>query len=389
MDLESRDFEKILDAMPETGVYVVREEDRGILYFNERARKASPDARLGIPCHEVWGGACGGCPLLAMGDRRESRSVGYNSAYGGMVDITAVRTVWEDSVPAFVVTVTPRIDSGGYTYRKILHVDLEADRCDVLRSDPEGWQPDKRSLTAQLEQFAMSGAVHPEDIERFVTFTSLENLRRAPQPGQETLGLIYRRRSGDDFRWNLMEVVPNRDDGTPFVILCVKDVHDVLREGLEREGVMARLQAMEEHAYIISSLSTLFFCTYYLDLEQDTFRAVTQLRRVGVTLGDEVNCTAGLQLYANHFIHPDDREEYLRVMNVDSLRQKLRWWQPCVAVEYRRSSEEPGTGHATWSWVRATAVLARTGEDDVPKTAVYVAQDITDGKRRTEETSGL
>lgn len=131
--------------------------------------------------------------------------------------------------------------------------------------------------------------------------------------------------------------------------------------------------------YIISGLSRLFFSTYYINLEHDTFRPVTQLRRVGDVLGDEVNCTAGLQIYANHFIHPDDREEYLRVMSVDNLRRELRWWNPFVAVEYRKPADDPAGGG--WAWVRATAALARTGSDDAPLTAVYVAQDISGGRR--------
>lgn len=134
----------------------------------------------------------------------------------------------------------------------------------------------------------------------------------------------------------------------------------------------------DDLAHIISGLSRLFFSTYYIDLEQGTFRAVNQLRRVENVLGDEVNCTAGLQIYANHFVHPDDRAEYLRVMNVDHLRQELRWWTPCVAVEYRRPTDDP----AGWGWVRATAVLARADRDDLPLTAVYVAQDISGGRRQ-------
>lgn len=137
----------------------------------------------------------------------------------------------------------------------------------------------------------------------------------------------------------------------------------------------------DDLACIITSLSRLFFSTYYINLEQDTFRAVTQLRRVENVLGDEVDCTAGLQIYANHFIHPDDRAEYLRVMNVDNLKQQLRWWKPCVTVDYRRQTDDPA-GTDGWDWVRATAALARTGTDDVPITAIYVAQDISRGHRQ-------
>ena len=274
--------------------------------------------------------------------------------------------------------------STGDIYRKILRVDLERDRCEVLKTDPESWRPGEDALSVQLERFAMGGAIHGEDTERFVAFTRLEQLRKCVRAGEEGTDLLYRRRMGDDYRWNLMEVIPGRAGGEEFVILCVKDVHSAMKESIEGEGDGRRelIRSLEDRAYIINSLSHLFFSTYYLDLEQDTFRAVTELHRVGDVLGNEVNCSAALQVYANHFVHPEDRKEYLDTMNVQNLRQKLRWWQPYVAVEYRRLTDEPGSGEGAWSWVRATAVLARTAGDEAPKTAVYVAQDISSGTRR-------
>ena len=101
--------------------------------------------------------------------------------------------------------------------------------------------------------------------------------------------MIYRRKVGDDHRWNLMEVIPDRHEGTSSVTLCVKDVDAMVREGAEREGLAVRsqemLQSMEDRAYIISSLSSLFFSTYYVDLEHDTFRSVNQPGRIGDVLG--------------------------------------------------------------------------------------------------------
>ncbi len=133
----------------------------------------------------------------------------------------------------------------------------------------------------------------------------------------------------------------------------------------------------DELSDIIGSLSRLFSSTYYVNLEQDTYRAVIQLRRVGDVLGNEVNYPSAIRIYAQYFVHPEDQAEYLQAMDVENLRRELRWWQPCVAVEYRRPAEEPGK----WDWVRASAVLARAGEDDAPLTAVYVAQDISSGRR--------
>ena len=154
------------------------------------------------------------------------------------------------------------------------------------------------------------------------------------------------------------------------------------------EAEMRSPEEVEDWAYIIGGLSSLFFSTYYVDLEKNTFRAVTQLNRVGDVLGDEVNFTAGLMLYANHFVHPDDRAEYLRVMNVENLRNTLHWWQPTVAVEYRKLDEEPGAPADSWRWVRATVVLSRTGAEERPMTAVYAAQDITGGRRECAADTG-
>lgn len=393
-----------------------------------------------------------------------------------------------------------------YTYRKILLVDLAHDRCEVLVSDAEGWQLGEGALTKQLEEFATSGVVHPEDVDRFIAFTRLERLRTVHQAEKENLSLLYRCQAGETYRWNLLEVIPDKKSGgEDSAILCVKDVQDVLSSGLElarnkrdmqmaailkcryqmmntvyldsgicermdltqpyepdkvlsgdydlyirnalerfvhpddaetfrsmlslehlretaetikdygeevcqyrlrgewtqwirahvlysrqkgqvmvnilgrdvtkeKQQETAKLRALEDRAYMITSLSSLFFSTYYIDLEQDTFRAVSQLRRVGDVLGDEVNFTSAIQLYANHFVHPDDREKYLEVMDIKNLRQNLRWWKPYVAVEYRKL---PDLGETQCSWVRATAVLARSDADDLPKTAVYVARDTT------------
>ena len=221
---------------------------------------------------------------------------------------------------------------------------------------------------AQYIQSALANHVHPDDAGRFWDCLSLDHLRERAATLEDYADEVcqYRLR-GEPVRWIELHVRYSRQEDQVLVNILGQDI---TREKQQEES---RLQALEDRAYIISSLSSLFFSTYYIDVEHDTFRAVTQLRRVGHLLGDEVNCAAALQLYASHFIYPEDRESYLAVMNVAYLKQTLRWWQPCVAVEYRRLPEF-GEGEVTW--IRASAVLARTGEDDLPKTVVYVAQEL-------------
>lgn len=645
--LESKDYEIILNSMPETAIYVIRQDNHSLLYFNRRVRTVSPEVRLGMTCHEVWTGSCVNCPLLTIQDRQESRSLSYNATFGGVVDMVATRMLWKDTIPAFVVSVTPRIEAASYLYRKILRLDLSRNRYDVLKFDGGAWLSHQgtENLSGEFENLAKSGMIHPEDVERFRAFTDMDHLRNALRSGKPMLTCIYRRLHEEEFRWNLVEIVRTFDysDENQTAMFCVKDVHDTMREGLEREeddvrsrdallavseqsfgiytvhldsgavelireeghrpsaqfpdppawddfleariikslhpayqdafrakfksaglaqakaageqevellcqweiggsyryisvtahlnkdhrsssqAVLAmenmdeqirrelahskrdmqiaailksrfdmmttvnlengqceriyldssyelqdalvgdysyymqqllpqlypedrvnyfslmsldhlretarttedyaeeicqyrtkdepprwleqhiiysrqngrivvnilghditaeksredqRLRAMQDRTYIISSLSSLFFSTYYIDIEKDTFRAVTKLGKAGDVLGSEVDCTAALQVYAENFIHPDDREDYLKVMNMPHLLQNLRWWQPYVSAIYRTLPQDNGAG--TFGWVRATVVLAQIGENDLPKTAVYVAQDITE-----------
>lgn len=233
--VENQSYAAILDAMPKTGVYVIREADHGVLYLNRRMREIVPGAALDCPCPKEAGRVCGICLLPTMGDRQQLSAVSYDARFGGVVDVTAARILWEGSVPAVVVTVNPRSDTPGYTYRKVLHVDLERDRCDVLKSGPEQWMEGDEPLSRSFERLARSGAIHPEDVERFIAFTRIEHLRSAARSGGEALTLVYRRRTDGEYHWNLMEVLSWGTGGNS-ALICIKDVHKVLREGLERRA---------------------------------------------------------------------------------------------------------------------------------------------------------
>lgn len=134
-------------------------------------------------------------------------------------------------------------------------------------------------------------------------------------------------------------------------------------------------------ASIISSLSSMFFAAYYINLEKDTFQPVTQVEEVGNVLGDERNYTQGINTYAQEFICPEDREEYLNCVNRQNLLNALRNGQTFIAAEYRKMPDEKNQR----TWTRATVVLAETAADGSPRRAVYVAQDVTESKLKEEK----
>ena len=93
--MDIKDYEKILHAIPTSGVFIIREDNHKILYYNERVQEIVPHVHIGMTCYEMGNHSCINCPLLSIGDRQENRSLGYNSPFGEIVDIVAVKTLWE------------------------------------------------------------------------------------------------------------------------------------------------------------------------------------------------------------------------------------------------------------------------------------------------------
>lgn len=650
--MKASQYEMILDSLQMTGVYVIREDNHAILYYNKRVQEVAPNIRKGMVCHELWQGTCTSCPLHHIGDQKEARSVNYDDPFGKVVEITATRLLWEDTIPAFVITVTPCAEVESYVYRKVLRGNLSTDSFMVVKADEEERQDMQQmvSLSEGIEGVALNGYIYEEDVERYRKFVKLDRMKEELKHGAKTLNCIYRRKIGDRFKWHTLEVVPDNDytDDNQVVMIYVKDIHDLFRDGLEREEVNIRNQEIinslgemnfaiyvvdlqsggvnvvrttetvrrsvkteifiwdnifkgkgtdyiapedqeefankfslesmrrarksgeqkrtlvcrallygewryisisaffkesqrqggyaimafqdvdertrkekertrndrrmaaiiksgysilntvdletgmceriylregnpgrrlegdynyfiqkaldesvaevdkekfkdtfllkklrekaenvqdykeeicqyrhrgssvmwvEEHvlyirqgdktivnilgrditteklaeeyarrdslekASIINSLSSMFFATYYMDLEHDSFRPVTQKAEVGNVLGGETNCTQALQMYARNFVHPDDREEYLDYINNQNLLKSLSKEHPLIAFEYRMVPDQNNRR----SWIRASVVLAETASDGRPIRALYVAQDVTESKLREEQ----
>lgn len=654
--MNSKEYEQILHAIPATGIFVIREDNHKILYYNKRVQEVSPQVYEGMSCHEMGNHSCVNCPLLTIGERKEHQTLCYNSPFGEMVDITAVRTLWEQTIPAFIITVAPHTQTISHTYHKILRVNLTQDQYEIIKIRPEdraiGYGTD--SFSSWLGQFIYNGDIHPDDMNSFISFTHPDHLKNALNIGQEALTCCYRRRYKDCFRWNLMEVVPDSSvsDGDQFIFLYIKDIHAILQESLELDDTSIRIQEVirtlgsqnfgiygidlesggtnlvrenghthtgwkswtlpwdelmktrltlqihptdrerfcsmfslenlrrardtsvnktdmlcqwrgeEDHEYrymaviayfgqnhsarnyvilalqnvdkrvrqehalslrdmqlaailksrysvmttvylengqceqiqinesstmqnvlagsyhqyfrkalesavhpedaanfqkvlspehlyqkaaqtrdyseeicqyrmaepslcwmedhviyarqgnrisihilgrditreklaeelrkqeeqeqedIIRTLGGMFFATYYADLEQDTFRSVTQLQEVEKTLEGKVDYATGLKIYAENFVHPDDRAEYLEVLSIQNLRRTLSKKQPYVTLAYRRLPKHPDAKPEEYGWIRSTAIMSQANPDGTVHSIVYAAQDVTQSKRK-------
>ncbi len=226
-------------------------------------------------------------------------------------------------------------------------------------------------------QRAAEGVVHEADRERFLNTFGLANLRRRAEDVQKTQEEICEYRiKGSETMWVEEHIFFLRQKGQVLVnILGRNATEEKSRE--ERTSLEQRRRAA-----IIGSLSSLFFASYYVDLEEDTFQTVSQCREVREILGSKRNYTEGIHAYAKTFVHPEYREEYLKTFDFQRLARELTPEHPFAAMEYRKLNG--GYDYVKEGWVRATMILA-DGKGGSAGTALYVAQDVTASKRKEEE----
>lgn len=139
----------------------------------------------------------------------------------------------------------------------------------------------------------------------------------------------------------------------------------------------------KEREYIGKSLGNLFFAIYDIDLEEDVFHTVNQREEVKNILGTEMSFTEAIRIYSEHFVHSDCREEYVQKMSRTNLLEKLSESRPFVAMEYHRIKIDAEGVPEGDGWVRAT-VIATEFRDGKSSKALYVAQDISEVKKKEE-----
>ncbi len=372
--MEIRDYEMILDSMQNTGVYVIREDDHRILYFNRHMKELAPNIERGKVCHELWLGSCSNCPLLFIGDRTTNRSVSFHAPFGKTVDLTATRIQWEGTVPAFVLTVAPHVEALSYTYNWILKANLTSDHFEVIKSAPEeagNVCQNAKSLSEWLSQFTEKGYIHSSDIERFRTFTKLDYLRKELKHGKDKLTCAYRYKADQDYRWYTIEIIldSHYSEENQAVILYVKDVNDAYREGLELEEINVR------NREIIASLGQLNFDVYVVNLQTGILNPIRTsddmdaLIRQGILDWDTL-----LARMVEDYFHPEYKERIIKTYSLESLRRFSEAGKKRIEVLCQRSF------HGVYRYVSTAAYFNETRVDS--DYAILAMQDVDEQTRQ-------
>lgn len=106
-------FRKILDSMSSMAIYVIEKESHTIIYYNEKFKQLFPNAEVSLGCYELGVDICQECPIKAYEQNPKSGHVFLREsrACNGPVEVTVDEILWEDTIPAYIMTVILQMES--------------------------------------------------------------------------------------------------------------------------------------------------------------------------------------------------------------------------------------------------------------------------------------
>ncbi len=164
-----------------------------------------------------------------------------------------------------------------HNYFKILKVNLDQDSHVCIECKDETVEYSR--FSSWISDFAEKGGVHPDDARAFEEFNSISSIKEHFKKDCSPLSLRYRRKSGDSYRWAMVEILPVKDFGPedPHVILYASDIHDYYSHELEYKNHL-------EHVINHDSLTDLYnFLAYKTLCTKNSSRMLTN---TGVLFSD-------------------------------------------------------------------------------------------------------
>ena len=338
-------FESLLDHLGDIAVYVIRRDDRRILYFNEKVREVAPEIEVGQICGEIWAGTCDNCPVDALGEKEFTNTINFDDPFGEVVDLMAAKTFWgEEKIPAFVITIKPhtmlkedirlnrkrrlRETIADFTlegavaseYEEILYFNLTREQL-IYRKRNKRIEAAEGEEKLDFEHFVSS--VHPEDREEYRRRFSRDVLLRLFDSGVNSQYMEYRKMGGDNrFHWYSNTIVKAESAGDITAFMLNRNIDDKKR--LE-----------DEKNDLISCIMTLFGELLLVDIRTGEF----QIYKSGGQLEQIKNKTEYQMLndmYGEALIHPADRRRFYNAFSLENIRRSFRSGKRKIILEVRR-----------------------------------------------------
>lgn len=388
--MAEENLRRILDALTETSVYVVREDDHRILYVNRHVRQISPEAAPGRRCHEVWKENCVDCPLERIGERASNHTIHYGSRFGQIVDMTADRMLWDGTVPAFLITVMPhKLDfREGQDLERIRKMYAQSlvtvfGECIIANltenyyvncqmDEMWGRLPPSGRFDTENEKYAVY-LLHPADTEAFRDSFSRKALLRQFGAGRRSISRRLRRRM-EDGTFHMVEYTAVRidpmEDEACWCVLVFRDIQEEFLQEQKMNLEISQLATAAHVAYQMLISVNLTQNSYYM-MEYDRFH--TQKAEESGVFDDLIATGAST-------LAPEYREEFVRRFSRTSLLTAFAHGVKEVSMELRQMGDD---GRYHWNITQVVRVNSPLTDDVLEITMV---KNIDEERRQQEET---
>ena len=267
--------------------------------------------------------------------------------YGGifyvfLTDITEQREQMETNV-AMRNAVVEALSKSYHTVWLIN--DVETEYVSLYRGDTSDatihGAPNRDALNkmtySQAKDNYIRSTVAPEDQPRLQRALTLKELVRRLAGGRR-YNVSYRRIMDDGSRrWFRIEFARMNMPGGKTGIVCgFKDVDDEVREEQEHRKALQERLALQEKLLeeekqqamqnkLITALSSDYWSVYYLDLDKNDCVCYQESGEADdFRLGDHFDYLSCIAAYAERFVNAEYREEFLRFVQPDAIREGLR-----------------------------------------------------------------
>lgn len=380
---------KIMDALSETAIYVIEQDTYKLLYFNRRVKEVSPEVELGKKCYKIWEGSCENCPILTIGDKKSHHTIHYNDPFGEVVDITADRVLWNDEIPAYVITVVPHKlnyeeQQGLEKIEKIYRNSLVTvfDECIIANLTEDYyvncqkdlmWEgvPERGIFGKENRRYA-SLVVHPDDLETFFSYFSREAMLCAFGQGQERISKRIRRRMQDG-SYHMVEFTATRVNDIEaracWCVLVFRDIHEEYIQEQKRNVEIDQLATAARVAYQMLISANLTKNTYYM-VEYDGF----QTKKAAESGNFDELIETGMST-----VDPDFRKEFKQKFGREELLAAFERGEKQISMEMRQLGDD---GFYHWNSTQVVRVN-NPYSDDVLE--ITMTKNIDNERRQQEE----
>lgn len=388
--MSMQDLGNLLDALAETSVYVIEESTHKILYFNKICGEMSKGrAAIGKKCHEIWPEVCGNCPLNGLEKQSFHRSVCYNPLQKTMVDLTANRIVWQETIPAVVLTVSPHQlnfeEEQGL--RKIEQMYAQSlvtvfDECIIanLTSDyyvncqkDMMWTeiPEQGNFGIENQNYAQK-VIHPEDLQMFRNHFSRESMLRLFGEGKRQICKRIRRMTSEGV-YHMVEFAATRierlGDDECWCVLVFRDVQD--------EYLLEQKRNVE-----ISQLATAARAAYQMliavNVDQNTYEML-EYERYPVKRPEAEGCFDDLIAFEMDTVHPNYKDEFYRKFSRQKVKEAFLNGESVLSMEVPHLGED-GSYH--WNFTQVVQVKSLYSDDMMH---ITLSRNIDREKKSQEE----